>query len=124
MTLTNNDESEDEKQPPLIGSVETALRKEFMNYSQKFEFPINPAFFNSTNIRQPPKMTTLSNFLKDQGIATTLTQSQLDERTKIKIQYRFWKHGIDSVIPGYRDQCFVERLIKFIEEVNFSDLTE
>ena len=69
-------------------------------------------------------MITLSNYLKNQGIATTLTQSQLDQRTKVKIEYRFWKHGIDQVIPGYRDQCFVERLIRFIEEVNFAELTE
>ena len=74
-TYGQDDESEEEKLPPFIGNVEGALHKEFNNYSQKFEFPINPAFFNSTNIRQPPKLQTLSSYLKDQGIASTLTQS-------------------------------------------------
>ena len=69
------DESDDEKIPPFLENVENSLRKEYLNYSQKFEFPINPAFFNSTNIRQPTKMQTLSSYLKDRGIASNQSQN-------------------------------------------------
>ena len=65
MSRMDTQESEEEKLQPFIGNVENALRKEYNTYSEKFEFPINPAMFNSTNIRQPPKMQSLSNYLKD-----------------------------------------------------------
>jgi len=67
-------DSEEDQLPPFIENVENALRREYNTYSEKFEFPINPAFFNSTNIRQPKKMQTLSSYLKDQGIASNHSQ--------------------------------------------------
>ena len=69
-------------------------------------------------------MITLSNYLKDLGIASNQSQQQIDQRIKTKIEYKFWKEGIDQVIPGYRDQEFIELLLKFIDEIDLGQLTE
>ena len=41
----------------------------------------------------------------------------------MRIKHRFWKHGIDMVIPGYIEQTFTEKLLNFMEELDLSKLT-
>ena len=69
-------------------------------------------------------MQTLSNYLKDLGIASNHSQYQIDQRTRSRIEHKFWKEGIDQVIPGYRDQDFTELLLKFIDEIELGALTD
>ena len=45
----------------------------------------------------------------------------MQERSRI--EYRFWKQGIDFVIPGYSDVEFTSSLSMFVFSVNFSELT-
>ena len=89
-----------------------------------FEIPINPAFFNSTNIRQPKKLQSLQSYLKDQGIAATQTMHSMDQLDRCFIQQNFWRQGIDSVIPGYLDLQLTDKLVEFVDAINFSALNE
>ena len=110
---------EEEKLPPFLGNVETHLKREYNQFQRMFEIPINPAFFKSTNIRQPKKLQSLQSYLKDQGIASTLPQHQIDQRERSKIEYRFWKQGIDFVIPGFNDMELESRIVKFVFAIDF-----
>ena len=83
-----------------------------------------PAFFKSSNIRNSKRLQSLQSYLKDQGIASTLPQHQIDQRERSKIEYRFWKQGIDAVIPGYDEKEMEKRLVDFVRRINFSELTE
>ena len=43
--------------------------------SQKFDFPLNPAFFHSSVVKQPKKLSTLEAYCQDKDIAMTKQQS-------------------------------------------------
>ena len=65
MSHGDSSEYEEEKLPPFLGNVESQLHKEYNQFQRMFEIPINPAFFKSTNIRQPKKLQSLQSYLKD-----------------------------------------------------------
>ncbi len=56
----------------------------------KFAFPINPAFFPSSVVKQPKKLVTLDAYCKDKDIALTKHQSMQSSLLKIKKEHLFW----------------------------------
>jgi hypothetical protein len=51
---------------------------------------------------------------------------QLDAKKKqqVKIEYRFWKEGLNKVLNGFRETEFDEALIKFLDELDFASMSE
>jgi len=51
---------------------------------------------------------------------------QLDAKKKqqVKIEYRFWKEGIKKVLNGFLETEFDEALIKFLDELDFTSMSE
>jgi hypothetical protein len=63
-------------------------------------------------------------YLKKQGLTVTSEQNLHNNLIRALIEHKFWKEGFDRVIPGYRDFEFNEHLIKFIRDINLSDLSD
>ncbi len=58
---------------------------------QKFEFPINPAFFHSSVVKQPKRLSSLDAYCKDNEISLTKHQSVSSTLVKIQKEHSFWQ---------------------------------
>ena len=53
-----------------------------------------------------------------------MEQDQTNARTRAKIEHRFWKKGLEKILPGYRESDFTDKLVNFITEIDLGNITE
>lgn len=88
-------------------AVMDPARKE-KQLKEKFNFPINPAYFPSTVIKQPQRLTSLENYCKDKDLALTKKQSIQNYLSRSKKEYKYWAEKFNKIVKGYRDQDFMD----------------
>ncbi|CDW79031.1 UNKNOWN [Stylonychia lemnae] len=91
---------------------------------QKFDFPVNPAFFHSSVVKQPKKLVSLEEFCQEKGIQLTKHQSVQSTLTKIKKEHNFWNERFNQIIKGYRDSDFNQNLVQFVTDFNYSEMSQ
>ena len=48
----------------------------------------------------------------------------MDQLDRCFLQQNFCRQGIDSVIPGYQDLQLTDKLVEFVNAINFASLNE
>lgn len=114
------------KDAPIIALslVEKKLGSQLAKYEQKFQFPSNPAYqVSRAKTAQSLDVPNLSTFCKTNGIWPTKVQESSINIDKRRIEFSYWKRGIERAMNGYNDAEFNELFIDFVNDLNFTLLT-
>jgi len=63
-------------------------------------------------------------FLAEEGIPSTKAQHREYQDAKISAEHAYWTNAINKILKGYDEDSFQRCLIKFLNELDFSNVTD
>lgn len=98
--------------------IEVQLRKEYRTFTQKFKYPKRP------NQKKQTCLIAIDHVVKEKGVPGSEAQTNIVKRAKSKIEFRFWKSGINKILDKFTEEQFEEQFLKFILSLDYANVSD
>eukprot|EP00347_Sterkiella_histriomuscorum_P021644 403333262 len=99
-------------------------KEKYEELKQKFDFPINPAFFHSSVVKQPKRLVSIDSYCKENNIQLTKHQSVQSTLQKIQKEHKFWNEKFSTIIKGYRDTELNDQIVQFVNDIDYANMSQ